>query len=432
MRKYLCLVVSLLAIACPLLAAEPNPAFTAADLSRARGMLRMASEEVAKEFFDPARVSAEFRMRSEAADKAMGEARSNGEALLRIAQVFLDIGDSHTLFLPPSRMHDVKHHWDFHASGDGVYVTRVDKESEAEKKGLRLGDRVLAIDGMEPRPTDLFRLKYLLLALMPRPGMSVVVQAPGAAPRRLDIAAELIKGSRLRELNSSKGLYDLITDAENEDQRNKSRFKELPGDLLVWSLRAFEDDKIAGGLRRARGAKAVVLDLRGNPGGYVYSCQDMLRGFFADDFPAYTEHLRDKTKEFKVNGRGTFTGPLFVLIDSQSSSASEIFAKTVQMRGRGVVLGERSAGHVSTAKEHSLALGTGQKFTGFGVSITISRLVMADGTNLERTGVSPDHVIIPTHEDLYLRRDPVLARALELAGYKTTPDEAGKYFPPLN
>jgi C-terminal processing protease CtpA/Prc len=65
----------------------------------------------------------------------------------------------------------------------------------------------------------------------------------------------------------------------------------------------------------------------------------------------------------------------------------------------------------------------------FGAFITTENFVMADGTVLERHGVMPDERVQPTARDLREDRDPALARALEIAGFPTTPEKAGRLFP---
>lgn len=65
----------------------------------------------------------------------------------------------------------------------------------------------------------------------------------------------------------------------------------------------------------------------------------------------------------------------------------------------------------------------------YGVSITISDLIMSDGKSLEKIGVMPDEVRLPTPEDLAAGRDPVLSYAASLFGVTLDPLEAGKLFP---
>ncbi len=135
-----------------------------------------------------------------------------------------------------------------------------------------------------------------------------------------------------------------------------------------------------------------------------------------------------KPQVAKSMGRNVFTGKLVVLVDSKSASASELFARIVQLEKRGTVLGDHSAGSVMESKHYSYKIGT-EIVVFYGASITDADLVMTDGKSLEHNGVTPDEIVLPTAADLAGHRDPVMAHAAELLGAKLSPEQAGEFFP---
>ena len=100
----------------------------------------------------------------------------------------------------------------------------------------------------------------------------------------------------------------------------------------------------------------------------------------------------------------------------------------MQLEHRGTVLGDRSSGAGMEARTDEESTG-GASVSFFAFSITDADLIMSDGKSLEKIGVSPDEVVLPTQNDLAARLDPVLSRAATLAGGTISPDEAGKMFP---
>ena len=104
----------------------------------------------------------------------------------------------------------------------------------------------------------------------------------------------------------------------------------------------------------------------------------------------------------------------------------------MQIEKRGTVVGDRSAGAVmvSTHRPGLLGDASSGNMIQYGLSVTEADIIMADGQSLEHVGVRPDELLLPTAADLRVRRDPVLARAVELAGGRMTPEKAGSLFPP--
>jgi len=123
-----------------------------------------------------------------------------------------------------------------------------------------------------------------------------------------------------------------------------------------------------------------------------------------------------------------------VLVDAQSAAASEVFARSIQLQQRGVVLGDDTSGRVCAKQSfhfHDSGLQMGHYNLGYVVVITEADILMPDGKSLERTGVIPYTRMLPTAHDLESNRDPVLSYGVALAGGELSPEEAGKLFPTL-
>lgn len=411
----------LLAIAAITAAAQ----ITKDELSVARGLLAATREAVEKNYHDPSRLG-NFRQRCEAAERLLPECKSFHAAQLIIAQLLLDLNDTHTQLYPPRPRDVILHPWTFHAVGDEVYVRAVEPGSDAEKRGLRVGDKVLAIDGMATRATNCWLMRYFLEVLAPRNSMTVLVQAPGAAARQLVIAATVSRGRAVRDLNDPVEFHRLQTAWERDRLKIESRIAAVPHDIVVWRLGRFETDRLNVGLRKLRGARAAIFDLRSNSGGSLEAAERVFAAVFDDQFTRCTLRGRNTDRTVRIRGRGEFKGPLVVLIDRNTASAAESFARTIQLRNRGKVLGERSAGASGVSQIIPVNLGSPERFIRFQVGVTVAREVMPDGGEIEGHGVIPDEVIVPTHEDLYAGRDPVLAQALTHLGAPCTPNEAGR------
>ena len=203
-------------------------------------------------------------------------------------------------------------------------------------------------------------------------------------------------------------------------------------DALIWKMPTFvyEPAQVGGLVGKAHNKKTLILDLRGNSGGYVVTLEELAGYFFDHDLKIADLKGRKKMDPQKAKSKGgsIFKGKVIVLIDAESASASEIFARLIQLEKRGIVLGDMSAGAVMQSRGVDFELG-GQNVISYGMNMTMADVIMSDGKSLEHVGVIPDELILPTGEDLAKRRDPVMTRALELSGHKVDPDVTGKFFP---
>jgi C-terminal processing protease CtpA/Prc len=408
---------------------------TGKDRDRGRVMLNTVKNDIKKDYYDPAFRGIDLEARFKQAEEKMNQAQSLGQVFGIVAQVLIEFDDSHLFFIPPSRVTSTEYGWQMQAVGGRCYVTAVKPGSDAEAKGLKAGDRILSVDGFEPNRDNLWKLNYLYNVLRPQPGMHVVAAGPDGRQRELDVMAKTRTGKMIYDLaglNAGTDLWDLIRESENESRLYRQRYTEVGEDLFIWKMPQFSLDELRVDemMDRAKKHKALILDLRGNPGGYEITLQRMLSYFLEEDQKIADLKRRKETKPLMVKTRGDkgFKGKLVVLVDSESGSSAEIFARVVQLEKRGTVIGDRTSGAVMRAKQRGYQLGV-DTVAFYGASITDADMVMSDGKSLEKVGVTPDELLLPAQADLAAKRDPVLVRAAAILGVKLDAEKAGALFP---
>jgi carboxyl-terminal processing protease len=313
--------------------------------------------------------------------------------------------------------------------GDRCVVTRVTKGSDAEAQGVRPGDLVLEAEGVQPTRENLWKFFYLFGTLRPQPGLTAVLQGPGQAPRTVAFRASVKQGKRVLDLSEeSEDYWTLVREAENRQVRH---YTQEVGDALVWKMPGFDLDRhdVERITAQARKKKALILDMRGNPGGSVEVLQSVAAALFDREVKVAEMRGRKEEKPLTAKRHGQpFLGTVVALVDSESASSAEVLARLLQIEKRGTVVGDRTAGAVMRARFHPLQLGA-DRIVWYGLSITDADVVMTDGKSLEKGGVSPDVALLPTPADIAAGRDPVLARAIEVAGGTLDAQAAGALFP---
>jgi C-terminal processing protease CtpA/Prc len=411
-------------------AQTPSPEDLKRDRNRGLVMLQLMKDYLTEFYYDPNFHGMDLNARFKASEEKMKEAANLGQVLGIVAQTLAELNDSHTFFIPPPRPVDVDYGWKMQMIGDTPFVVAVKHGSDAEAQGLKPGDEVISLDGFKPSRQNIWKMEYNYNLLRPQPGKRIVVRSPGGEPRELALKAKVEK--RSKQINLTEWFNQLYEDYE--DEKKLPRYAEL-GDVFVWKLREFglSESKVDDTMKKARQHKALVLDLRGNGGGYEDTLKKLVGYFFDHDLVIGEVKRRKESKPVKAKTRGdkVFKGPLIVLIDSESGSAAELFARTIQLEKRGTIIGDRSAGAVMRSIFRPGMLGdvsTGNMIP-YGASITDADFLLTDGKSLEHVGVMPDVLLLPTAADLASRRDPVLSRAVALAGSELSPEKAGALFP---
>jgi C-terminal processing protease CtpA/Prc len=271
-------------------------------------------------------------------------------------------------------------------------------------------------------------MAYRYFVVAPAARVNMTILSPGdAKPRTLTVDTKIERtGSTitLQQWYDRTMIKHGYSDKAAEYVRNDNGVMFLK--LHTFSLTNDQWDILQG---KVRSSKSLILDLRDNGGGSVDILKKMVGFFFDKEVKIFDEKRRKESKPLisKPSGNG-FKGDITVLINEGSASASEVFARLVQLEKRGKVIGDKSMGAVMESQLHELNSGIGSMLLA-GTSVTMADLVMSDGKSLEKVGVTPDETVLPTGADLAATRDPVLAYAAKLSGIEMTPEAAAKLFP---
>jgi carboxyl-terminal processing protease len=273
-----------------------------------------------------------------------------------------------------------------------VIVAPIDG-SPAEKAGLRAGDLVLATDGI---PLD---------------GLTVdAARARIRGPKGTVLSLSVLRGSNAPfDLKITR---DVVLEPEVAS-------KVIDGSVGYLKLMGFSD-RSATELTQAlqghvqAGRRQIVLDLRGNPGGYVTAARVVASQFIGSGTIFWEQDAKGNQTPTDAIPGGIATDPsiqVVALIDRGSASASEIVAAALQDTGRATLVGQRSFGK-GTVQQWQELPGEGGAFR-----LTIARWLSPAKRWIHNVGIEPDVTVAlpstPTPGD-----DPTLDRALDILGAK--------------
>ncbi|HYX28504.1 MAG TPA: PDZ domain-containing protein, partial [Pyrinomonadaceae bacterium] len=188
MPKIICVLILLLAGTVSVCAQQPPSKF---DIQRAEMMLGVVKEDLKKNYYDPAYHGMDLDARFKTADEKLKTAASLGQLFGIVAQVLVELNDSHTFFLPPGRAAKTEYGWQAQIVGDKCYVTAVKPESDAAVKGLAPGDQIISVDGRPLVRENMWTFGYLYHALRPQPGMHLQIAKPDGQQQEFNVMAKI-------------------------------------------------------------------------------------------------------------------------------------------------------------------------------------------------------------------------------------------------
>jgi carboxyl-terminal processing protease len=283
----------------------------------------------------------------------------------------------------------------FDDSGE-AHVDRVLAAGAAARAGIVAGDAIVAIDGKSVHDIGGAGLRD---ALRGKIGTAVRLQIERAGVRTE---------------------YTLVRAEIHDPEVTVARFGDVGYlGLARFGDRAGEELKSALGDLQAKGARAFVLDLRGNGGGYGDEATAVASAFIPSGTIFTTRERSGVTEVSRASGAANFHAPLVVLVDGDTASAAEIVAGAIADDGLGTLVGSRTFGKGVVQSVYPLPDGSAFK-------VTTARYTTPKGHDIDGVGIVPDVVVTepPGSTRGDPGTDPQLARALAIAAPAATASAA--------
>jgi carboxyl-terminal processing protease len=308
--------------------------------------------------------------------------------------------DPHSSFLDPESYREMQVETSGSFGGLGIEITLKDdvltvvapiEGTPAYRAGLQTGDRIVKIDGLSTKD---MQLSDAVKRMRGKPGTKVTVtiaREGWTEPKDFEIGREQIRVQSVRAHDLGGGIAYL---------KLRQFQEQSPGDMSAALDKASK-----------AGMKALVLDLRNNPGGLLTAAVEVTEEFIDDGkLVVYTEgRVRNQNMRFSAHAKKSYPNlPMVVLVNQGSASASEIVAGALQDWGRAIIVGAQTFGKGSVQTIIPLSDGSGLR-------LTTAKYYTPKGRSIHGKGITPDIVVeIPKETAVRDRVQPVLDPLEEL------------------
>lgn len=267
-----------------------------------------------------------------------------------------------------------------------ITLTHIYEGSPAMKAGLKDDDILYKVEDKEVTGEDL---------------NEVVSHIRGE--KGTDVEMTVLRGKKNEEVTVT------VTRGKIEVETVEAKMlEEGIGYLAVSEFDSVTYEQYEEGLEKLedKGMKALVVDLRGNPGGNLQTVCDILDLMLPEGLIVYTEDKNGERQDMTSDEEHQFTLPMTVLVDGNSASASEIYAGAIQDYGLGKIVGTTTYGKGVVQKIFDLKDGTC-------VKLTVAEYYTPKGRNINGKGISPDVEVEYEYDEENPKSDNQLEKAVE-------------------
>lgn len=321
-------------------------------------------------------------------------------------------GDPYTLFLSPDENKDVNSSLNGKYEGIGaelgmregqlIVVAPLDG-SPAKSAGIKVGDAITKIDGKDTSGISLAEAVNKIRGPADSKVVLTIRHVLMSAPNEASSSAKFSPAQDISLVRAAIKVESIKWEIKENNVAyvRVSRFGETTDEEWDKMVSAVEGQKSK--------VRALVLDLRSNPGGFFESAIHLASEFIPDGVISYQSYTHDVRQEYKVDHPGRFLKlPAIVLINEGSASASEIVAGALRDRRGFKIIGVKSFGKGTVQDAENFDDGSG-------VHITVAKWLTPNGYNIHGSGINPDVKVEITDEEINNGKDLQLDKALEIA-----------------
>ncbi|OPY64918.1 MAG: Carboxy-terminal processing protease CtpA precursor [Syntrophorhabdus sp. PtaU1.Bin050] len=289
--------------------------------------------------------------------------------------------DAHSSFLPPDMYKEMQSETKGEFGGIGIEITVKDgfpavitpiEDTPAYKAGVKAGDHIIKIDGKPTKNMSLMDVVKMIRGAKGKPVTLTIVREGLATPKDFTVVRDVIvvKSVKYKMLEDDYGYIRIVQFQEKTSRDLDNALKELVR------------------MNKGRAVKGVLLDLRNDPGGLLEQAVEVSDKFLTEGLIVYMEGRKKEERGMKFYARkdNDYLGPLVVLVNEGSASASEIVAGALQDYKRAVVVGSKTFGKGSVQTVFPLGDGSA-------VRLTTAKYYTPKGRSIQAQGITPDILV---------------------------------------